>query len=202
MLREVATEVFERNEQSAEIVFQWVVGDTRELGKNFLELSRPAHQYAIVVAGRLAAYAATFAVAYALLPEVDFFTILLIAFAGSLSVWVSLGVEMAAMRTIDNLLAQDSRRVGWNTIYLDRSGVTCSTDVSEDYTSWLGVEKAVERDGSLWLKTGPAHGVFIPRRVFASSEELIACQKLIKELRENPLSPSHLGGADDDLVMH
>lgn len=194
--------MFERDGEAAEISFQWVIGDTRELEKSFLDLSRPKYHYAITVASRLVAYALTFAVAYALLPDADFHTILWIAIAGSLSIWASLGLEILTMRALDRILAEDPRKVGWHSLWLDRAGISWVTDTSEEYTSWLGVLEVVERGGSFWLKTGPAHGYYIPPRVFASEAELIECRKLIQRLRENPLPPRHLAGEREDLVKH
>ena len=194
--------MFEREGESAEISFQWVIGDTRELEKNLVELGRRKYYYAIIVVSRLFAYALTFAVAYLLLPDADFHTILWIAIAGSFSIWASLGLETLTLRALDRILADDPRKVGWNHIWLDPAGISWSTETSEEYTSWLGVLEVVERDGSLWLKTGPAHGYYIPPRVFASEEELNDCRKLIQSLRENPLPPRHLAGVGDDLVKH
>jgi hypothetical protein len=108
--------MFEREGESAEISFQWVVGDTRELEKNFIDLSRSNYYYAIIVASRLFAYALTFAVAYLLLPDADFHAILWIAIAGSLSIWASVGLETLAWKALDRILAQDPRKVGWNHI--------------------------------------------------------------------------------------
>jgi hypothetical protein len=194
--------MFENEGESAEISFQWVIGDTRALEKNFIELSRPKYYYAIIVFSRLFAYALTFAVAYLMLPDANFQTILWIAIAGSLSIWASLGLETLAMRALDRLFAQDARRVGWNHIWLDHAGISWSTETAEEYTSWLGVLEVVERDGSFWLKTGPVHGYYIPPRVFASEEEVNDCRQLIRRFRENPLPPRHLAGVEDDLVKH
>ncbi len=194
--------MFEREGESAEISFQWVVGDTRELEKNFVDLSRPKYHYAIIVSSRLFAYALTFAVAYFMLPDAEFATILWIAIAGSFSIWASLGLEIVTMRALDRILAQDPRKVGWNHIWLDSAGISWSTETSEEYTSWLGVLDIVERDGSFWLKTGPAHGYYIPPRIFVSEEELNDCRNLIQELRKNPLPPRHLAGVGEDLIKH
>ena len=194
--------MFEIDEDSAQITFQWVVGDLRALEKNLSEASQPKHYHAIIIVGRLIAYAVTFAVAYALLPDANFHVILWIAAAGTLSIWVALGFEVAAGRLLERMTADDPRRVGWNSIWLDRSGVTFATETTEDYASWLGVSSVVERDGSIWIKTGPVHGFYIPARVFDSDEERAECLSLIAELRQKPLPPRHLADAETDLIRH
>jgi hypothetical protein len=194
--------MFEKEGDSAEISFQWVVGDTRALEKNFIDLSRPKYAYAIIVVSRVFAYALTFAVAYFMLPDADLHAIFLIAVVGSFSIWASVGLETIAWRVLDRALAQNPRKVGWNHIWLDPTGISWSTETSEEYTSWLGVLEVVERDGSFWLKTGPAHGHYIPPRVFASDEELNDCRNLIQRLRKHPLPPRHLAGLGSDLIKH
>lgn len=194
--------MFERDENGAKLTFQWVVGDTRELEKNLLQLSRSKYHYATTVVSRLIAFGLTFLVAYALLPQVDLSVVFFISLAGSYSLWVSWGVGVLSLRALERLLAEDNRKVSWNTVWLDSTGITWSTDTSQDYTSWLGVSEVVEKDGSLWIKTGPAHGYYLPPRVFASADELADCCSLIEKLRQNPRRPRHLEYADEDLIKH
>lgn len=193
--------MYERDADTAQITFQWVVGDTKAHEKNIRELIRSDHTYAITVVSRLVALVMTYVVAEALLPDTDFFVVLWIVLAASLSIWVSIGIEIAYARLLERLQADDPRRVGWNSVWLDSSGIAWCTETSEDYTSWFGVTDVVEQEGSLWIKTGDAHGYYIPPRIFASADELADCRKLIQRLRENPLPPQHLGSSQE-LVRH
>ena len=194
--------MFEFNEDVATLRFQWIVGDTRELEKSLVQLSRSKYHYAITVLSRLIAFVLTFVVSCALLQNVDLGAVFLISLTGSYSLWVSWGVSVVSLRALERLLAQDSRKVGWNTVLLDSAGITWNTETSQEYTSWLGVSEIVEKDGSLWVKTGPAHGYYIPPRVFASADELADCRNLVERFRQNPLRPRHLENADQDLVIH
>ena len=194
--------MFERQGEAAQISFQWVVGDNRALEKNVIELIKPEFTYAITVASRLAAFGLTFAVASLLLPEAGKLTLIAIVFAASMSIWVSIGLEIFVYRVLERLRAEDPSRVGWNSVWLDSTGVTWTTETSEQYTSWLGVIDVIETDGSIWLKTEAASGFYIPPRVFSSAEEVTECRKLIADLRENPLPPAHLAGPDEELVRH
>lgn len=194
--------MFERDENTAKLTFQWVVGDTRALEKNLIQLSRSKHQYMITVFSRLVAFGLTFLVAFALLPEVDLGVVFLITLAGSYSLWVSWGVAIFSLRALEHMLAEDNRKVGWNHVWLDSTGVTWNTETSQEYTSWLGVSEIIEHEGSLWMKTGPAHGYYLPPRVFASRDELTECSKLIARFRAQPTQPRHLSGTDDSLVKH
>lgn len=193
--------MYEREDDTAHISFQWVVGDTKAHEKNIRELIRSDHTYAITLVSRLVALALTYVLANALLPEADFFVVLWIVLAASLSIWVSIGIEIAYVRLLEHLQADDPRRVGWNSVWLDSSGIAWSTETSEDYTSWFGVTDVVEQEGSLWIKTGHAHGYYFPPRVFASANDLTDCRKLIQKIREDPLPPQHLGSSQD-LVRH
>ena len=60
--------MYEREDDTAHISFQWVVGDNKAQEKNIRELIRSDHTYAITVASRLVAFALTYVVANALLP--------------------------------------------------------------------------------------------------------------------------------------
>lgn len=194
--------MFERDENAAKLTFQWVVGDTRALEKNLIQLSRSKYQYAITVFSRLVAFGLTFLVAFALLPEVDLGVVFLITLAGSYSLWVSWGVAVFSLRALERMLAEDNRKVGWNNVWLDSTGITWNTETSQEYTSWLGVSEVIEQEGSLWMKTGPAHGYYLPPRVFSSNEELTECSKLIARFRAHPTQPRHLGDTDENLVKH
>ncbi|MBX7539528.1 hypothetical protein [Qipengyuania sphaerica] len=194
--------MYEEEGDTAHISFQWVVGDTKAHEQNVREMIGFDHSYAIAIFSRVVAFVLTYFVAKALLPDTDFFVLIWIVLAASLSIWVSLGVEIFLIRMLERLQAVDPKRVGWNSVWLDSSGVSWSTETSEDYTSWLGVIDVIEQEGSLWIKTGPAHGYYIPPRVFASVEELTNCKKLIEKLRNDPVPPKHLVGTSDGMVKH
>ena len=194
--------MFEVFDDGAQITFQWVVGDFKELGKKLSELASPKHHYAILIVSRLVAYAVTFTVAYGLLRDANFHHILWIAAAGTLSIWVALGIELVAHRGLDRLMADDPRRVGWNSIWIDRSGVTFATETTEDYASWLGVSGIDDLDGAIWIRTGQAHGVYIPSRVFTSRIQLMQCRDLIDKFRASPLPPRHLADPEREIVKH
>lgn len=194
--------MYERNGDSADITFQWVIGDTRALEKNLGALIAPQNTYAITIVTRLVAYALTFLVAYLFLPGADFFVVLLIAMAGSFSLWASVWMEIMIYRALERFRAEDPLRVGWNSVLLDASGITWSTELSLEYVSWMGVSEVVEREGSLWMKTGPANGYYLPGRVFSSREESVDCFELIERLRQQPLPPKHISEQGEDLVMH
>jgi len=192
----------EITEDTAEITFQWVLGDMRELEKNLIELSRSKLYYAITVASRVLAYALTFIVAFALLPNASVHTVILIALTASLSIWVSWGISVLSFRSLERMMASEPQKAGWNTVWLDRSGITWNTEISQDYTSWLAVSEVVERDGSLWFKTGPANGFYIPSRVFSSKADLAEVMQLISDLREDPILPRHIQDAATEFVKH
>lgn len=194
--------MYERENDTAQISFQWVVGDLKAHEKNIGQLIKSDYTYFITIVSRLIAFALTYVVADALLPNAEFFVLLWIVLAASFSIWVSVGIEIFYMRTLERVQADDPRKVGWNGIWLDSHGIVWSTETTEDYTSWLGVSDIIEQDGSLWIRTGPAHGHFIPPRVFASAEELADCMDLISKLRANPLPPRHLENSTEDLVRH
>ena len=194
--------MYEEEDDAAQISFQWVVGDTRAHEQNVREMIGFNHSYGIAVLSRLVAFLLTYFVAKALLPNTDFFVLIWIVLAASLSIWVSLGVEIFLMRMLERLQADDPKRVGWNSVWLDTSGVSWSTETSEDYTSWLSVIDVVERKGSLFIKTGPAHGYYIPPRIFASSDELAKCKELIERLRSDPVPPKHLVESGEGMVKH
>ncbi len=194
--------MYELNNDTARIEFQWSVGDTRALEKNLREAIRPAGAYAITVGSRLIAYALTMLVAFTLLPGADFHVVLWIALAASFSIWISVGVEVLSLRTLEKLQASDPKMVGWNYLWLDSYGVSWSTEVAEDYTSWLGVIDIEERDGSFWIKTGPAHGYYIPPRIFPSAGDVADFRKLVQQLRDDPSPPRQLVEAGENLVKH
>lgn len=194
--------MFEKLEDGVEISFQWVVGDTRALEKNLISIGRSDYQYAITVVSRLIAFGLTFLVAWALIPGTELWIVFLISLAGSYSLWVSWGVSVLSLRALERLTAKDNRKVGWNTVWLDQTGITWSNETSQDYTSWLGVSDVVEQDGSIWIKTGPAHGFYIPPRVFGSPREQSECMSAIEAYRSNPVRPRHLRHGDEEMVKH
>ena len=194
--------MYERDGEQAQVSFQWTVGDMRAHEKNLTELVKHPRDYPLTIASRLIAYAATFAVAYMLLPDARFSTILWIAVAGSLSVWIAAWFEILSLRTLERLKAQDPSRVGWNWVWLDSSGIVWSTETSEEYTSWLGVIDVIENDETLWIQTGHVNGYFLPTSAFSSSDEFHDCRRLITRLREHPLPPAHLKTAGDELIKH
>lgn len=194
--------MLERQDDTALIDFQWTVGDTRAFERNVQELIKPQHSYAITVLARLVAFLLTLAVATAILPSAGFMVLLAVTVVASLSIWVSLGLEIGALRFYERLQADHPSRVGWNSVQFDASGITWSTETGFEYTSWLGVIDVVERDGSMWFKTGPVHGHYIPPRVFSSKAELAEFRTFIRNLRNNPLSPAHLPDVHENLVKH
>ena len=164
----------------------------RPLEKNLVQLLKSEYHYLITVVSRFIAFGLTFLAAFLLLPSVDLWKVFLIAFAGSYSVWVSWGISILAFRRLEKMQAQDSERVGWNNVKIDKSGILWSTDTSQEYVSWLGISDVVETDGSIWLKTSEAQGFFFPPRVFESEANLAECLKLIHRFRNTATAPAHI----------
>lgn len=192
----------EIDDVSAKISFQWVLGDTRALEKSLIGYLRAGFYYPIMVLSRIVGIALTFAVAGFLLPSADLMSIFYISLAGSFSIYVSFGFVIMASRTLERLTASDNRNVGWNVVWLDKDGVTWNTDISQDYTSWLGVSDVIYRDNSIWIKCGPAQGYFIPSRVFVNEAQYGACVDLIEAHRADPAIPRHVSETVSEAVMH
>jgi hypothetical protein len=190
----------ESTEKAINLSFQWTVGDTRELEKNLTDLVRSNYHHVITVASRFVAFGLTYLVAHLLLPNTEVFIVLAIVLAASWSIWVSWGMSLLAFRAIERLSAKDPRRVGWNNVTIDCRGIVWSDDVSQEYMSWLGIADIVERDGSLWIKTGAVHGYYLPPRVFSSDVEVNNCMKLIEEFRKSPAMPVHLQGSSETVI--
>ena len=191
--------------------FQWMVGDTQALKKQLSAIAKPSWHYAVTVASRFVSYGAVFLVAWLLLPGEPFSTVLWIAIAASLSVYVSWGLSTYMGRKLEELTAVDSRYVGWNTVYLSRHGVTWHTDTSSDYTSWLGIESVSSAHDAIWMKTGQAQGIYLPPSAFGGELTQARTLEFIEAFRENAAPPAHVridgaGQGDGDpekvLVKH
>ena len=183
--------------------FQWAVDDMRPLERSLISIARPRLTYVATVVARILAYALTFAVAFALIPNASWTAIVLIAFTGSLSVWVAWGVSVVTIRKIEKLLAHDTSRVGWNYVVIDRSGITWNTDVSQEYCSWLGVTEVADDNGAVLLKTGKVQGYYLPPRILGTKDELAQHIALIRKLRSEATQPAHLAqGNPAPLIKH
>jgi hypothetical protein len=178
--------------------FQWVVGDWRPLEKSMTRIGRLRYAYVVTLVSRLLAYGLTVGVAYVLLPNAELHVVLLIALAGSLSVWATWGLMVLSFRLFERLMAESARRVGWNHVHIDRRGITWSTETSQDYLSWLGVTDVTEEDGAIWIKTGKVSGYYLPPRLFASPAVLVTNLQTIARFRAEATRPSHLGDNGDE----
>ena len=171
--------------------FQWMVGDTQALKKQLRAIAKPSWHYAVTVASRFVSYGAVFLVAWLLLPGEPLSTVLWIAVAAGLSVYVSWGLSTYMGRKLEELTAVDARYVGWNTVYLSRHGVTWHTDTSSDYTSWLGIESVSSAHDAIWMKTGQAQGVYLPPSAFGGELTQTRTLEFIEAFRENAAPPAH-----------
>lgn len=112
-------------------------------------------------------------------------------------------MSILAFRRLEKMQAQDSERVGWNNVRIDKSGVLWSTDTSQEYVSWLGISDVVETDGSIWLKTSEAQGFYLPPHVFGSEANLAECLTLIDQFRNVATAPAHVNDETEvPLVKH
>ena len=124
--------MFEIEEDSIRVSFQWVLGDTHPLEKSIQAATRAKHRYLITILGRLAAYGLTLLVVRLLLPEADWISAILIAIVGSLSVWVSWALSIASLRTLERLMAKDARYVNFINVTVDRRGIFWSDEITQD----------------------------------------------------------------------
>ena len=83
--------------------FQWMVGDTQALKKQLRAIAKPSWHYAVTVASRFVSYGAVFLVAWLLLPGEPLSTVLWIAVAAGLSVYVSWGLSTYMGRKLEEL---------------------------------------------------------------------------------------------------
>lgn len=191
------------NEQIT-IRFQWTVGDDRALEKRLGEMARLPSQYPLLVVSRIAALASVFAVAYFLIPGLEYWKLLVLTVAASWSIWVSSALTLTGMRAVEILHAKDPKFVGWINVLIDRRGLFWSDDTSHIYQSWLGVSDVEELDGSIWIKTGEVMGFYLPSRIFESGESADGHLKLINEFRAKPTAPIHdeAKARDNPLRVH
>lgn len=180
------------------ISFQWAVGDTRALEKHLGEIVRYPFHHAVIVASRIVALALIFALAYSLFPEIEAWKLIVLALAASLSIWVSWGLTVGTMRTLERLQAKDPRYVGWVNVRIDERGLFWADDVSQYYLSWIGVSEVEEIDGAIWIKSGDVTGFYLPARVFESPEQAGVYKKAIDEFRKRATPPIHTGQTAQD----
>jgi hypothetical protein len=180
------------NDDLVAVTFQWTVGDSAALEKMIAPLARVKGRYAITVLSRIIAFALTFGVASLIFPEVDLFKIFALVLAASLTIWVSFGLHLISVRKLERLSALDPRRVGWNKVEINKTGIYWSDDVSLQYVSWMGVRDVVEADGALWFKTAEAAGFYLPARVFESPEVFEECARRIAVFRSEATAPAHV----------
>ena len=182
----------ELENQSVNIRFQWMVGDTHPLEKFIKELAKNKHHYVITVSSRFVAFVLVFLTTNLLLPSIELWKIFTIAIVGSYSLWVSWGLGVIAVRQLERIMASDPENIGLNDIKIDRSGIRWDDAISSIYVSWQGIEEIEEKDGAIWLKTGKAHGFWIPERVFESDSQRAEILSLIKRFRNSPILPTHM----------
>lgn len=190
------------SEAALEFSFQWETGDLRLLEKLVKDEARSRLFYGVTLVSRIIAFAATLWIAALILPGTDIVDLALLCAVASLSIWVSWAFTLITYRTLERISVRDPRRVGWNSVTIDRSGIYLSTEISLEYTSWLGVVDVEELDGALFVRTGPAHGYLIPARAFESPANSSESLARIDEFRKNPETPRHADSATNDLVRH
>ena len=193
----------EKEQHFLQINFQWVVGDTRILEKNLVELVRKPNTYYIAtIISRIIALCLIFLACYFLLPKVEFWTVLLISISATFSLWVSWSMVALSIRALEILAAKDPKMVGWNEIKIDATGIIWNNETSQDYVSWQGISDVVYSQNSIWFKTGSAHGYFIPSRVFEAQEDFDECVELITTFRRNATLPAHKHNFEESKVLH
>ena len=196
--------MFEIEEDSIRVSFQWVLGDTHPLEKSIQAATRAKHRYLITILGRLAAYGLTLLVVRLLLPEADWISAILIAIVGSLSVWVSWALSIASLRTLERLMAKDARYVNFINVTVDRRGIFWSDEITQDYISWQGIKEIDASNKAIWFKTGNITGYLMPPRLFQNENERREILEKLAHFKKNALLPIHTHGLEQEnqAIMH
>ncbi len=180
--------------------FQWHVDDLPSLESLISQYVTPSWNSLILMISRVIAYALTFLVAWILLPGVDLMLVFLIAFTGSLSIWVAVFTYKLLLQHMHRMEAMDSMKVGWIYVRIDHTGILRNTDTSQTYHSWFSVSEVREHQGAIWIKTGRTSGEFLPARLFDETLTPQACIERIAQFRANPSEPAHMTARPDDAV--
>lgn len=186
------TTIIDPKEQELVFTFQWTVGDLRPFEKGLFETAKSSHYYWISFTSRLVAMGLTCGVSYFLFPNQELWRAVLVATAASYSIWASWTLTLLTMKQFERINAQDPMRVGFNRVMLDSRGITWTTDISQEYISWMGISSVENINDSIWFKSGKTGGFFLPNRLFDTQEEIKSVITKTELFRKKFTAPTHL----------
>lgn len=86
----------------------------------------------------------------------------------------------------------DPRKIGSAVVRIDHYGIVLATDVSHEFISWFGVKK-VEADGrGLFFRSGPHHGIYVPRAAFPAEARFREFCARVQSFQASKKPPTHL----------
>lgn len=91
----------------------------------------------------------------------------------------------------------DPRRMGLVVVRLDFYGVTIATDVSSDFLSWFGIRKVEVVGEGVFFRSGPFHGILVPRGGFESDAAFDEFCTQMHRYRDNKREPPHFKPANE-----
>lgn len=195
--------MIEFDDDNIHIHFQWVVGDTRVLEKQYQILTRVRYPYVTTLLSRLIAFAATYVVVSWLIPRTEVLTVLLISLAGSYALWVSWAWSLFSFRALEKRKALEAFKVGSQWVRINKFGITWSNETGYEYQSWFAISDVEFRNNSVWIKTGDSGGFYLPPRLFESSDVDEQFKQRIASYRAEPGNPIHMKEFDQsEAVRH
>lgn len=182
-----------------ETAFVWSVEAAQEYGRR-LAGQRFVWQPGLALTGMLLSFGFLTAVAIFIAPAPKHpLAIVFMAMAAGPAMLIYAGWHVWAGHQLQKLQAiKDPRKVPVNWVRIDVFGITIATDISSDFLSWFGVERVNVSVDGIFFRSGPVHGVYVPRYAFETWDAFNDFCEQARRYREHKRKPPHLTGSDPD----